>query len=37
MPDGSVLLRVKNKSVIGLGGRLRRKGQPPLSVEDLSR
>lgn len=37
MPDGTVLLRVKNKSVIGLGGSLRKKGQKPLPVEQLSR
>lgn len=37
MPDGSVLLRVKNKSVVDLGGRLHRKGQRPLPVAKLSR
>lgn len=37
MPDGSVLLRVKNKSLVDLGGRLRRKSQKPLHVEKLSR
>lgn len=37
MPDGSVLLRVKNRSVVDLGGRLHRKGQPPLPVAKLSR
>jgi antitoxin PrlF len=37
MPDGSVLLRVKNKSVVNLGGRLQRKGQEPRPVEKLSR
>jgi antitoxin PrlF len=37
MPDGSVLLRIKNKSLVDLGGRLRRKCQKPLHVEKLSR
>jgi antitoxin PrlF len=37
MPDGTVLLRVKNKSVMNLAGSLRRKGRKPLPVEQLSR
>jgi AbrB family looped-hinge helix DNA binding protein len=37
MPDGTVLLRVKNKSVMNLAGTLRRKGRKPLPVEQLSR
>lgn len=37
MPDGAVLLRVKNKSVMDLAGSLRRKGQKVLPVEQLSR
>jgi antitoxin PrlF len=37
MPDGTVLLRIKNKSVMSLAGSLRRKGQKPLPVEQLSR
>jgi antitoxin PrlF len=37
MPDGTVLLRVKNKSVMSLAGSLRKKGQKPVPVEDLSR
>ncbi len=37
MPDGTVLLRVKNKSVTSLAGRLRRKGQKRLPVDALSR
>lgn len=37
MPDGSVLMRVKSKSVVGLGRRLRRIGQQPLPIEKLSR
>jgi AbrB family looped-hinge helix DNA binding protein len=37
MPDGTVLLRVKNKSVMSLAGSLRKKGRKPLPVEQLSR
>lgn len=37
MADGTVLLRIKNKSVMSLAGSLRRKGQKPLTVEELSR
>ena len=37
MPDGTVLLRVKSKSVMGLAGRLRREGRKRLPVEALSR
>ena len=37
MPDGTVLLRVKNKSVMTLAGSLRKKGQKPLPIGDLSR
>jgi antitoxin PrlF len=37
MPDGTVLLRVKNKSIMNLAGSLRRKGRKPLAVEQLSR
>jgi len=37
MPDGAVLLRIKNKSVMSLAGSLRKKGQKPLPVEELSR
>jgi AbrB family looped-hinge helix DNA binding protein len=37
MPDGTVLMRVKNKSVLELAGVLRRKGQKPLSIDQLSR
>ncbi len=36
MPDGTVLLRVKNKSVMSLAGSLRKKGQKSLPVEQLS-
>lgn len=37
MPDGTVLLRIKKKSVMGLGGSLRKKGQRTLPLEQLSR
>jgi antitoxin PrlF len=37
MPDGTVLLRIKNKSVLSLAGSLRKKGQKSLPVEQLSR
>ena len=37
MPDGTVLLRIKNRSVMSVAGSLRRKGQKALPVEQLSR
>jgi AbrB family looped-hinge helix DNA binding protein len=37
LPDGTVLMRVKNKSVMSLAGRLHKKGRKPVPVEDLSR
>jgi len=37
MPDGTVLMRVKNKSVMSLAGSLRRRGWKALSVDELSR
>ena len=37
MPDGTVLMRVKNKSVMSLGGSLRRRGRKVLRVDELSR
>jgi antitoxin PrlF len=37
MPDGTVLLRVKNKSIMRLAGSLKKKGRKPFSVEQLSR
>jgi len=37
MPDGTVLLRVKNKSIMNLAGSLRKKGRKPLPVDQLSR
>ena len=37
MPDGVVLMRVKNKHVSDLAGLLRKKGRKPVPVELLSR
>ena len=37
MPDATVLMRVKNKSVTELAGVLRKKGRKPVPVEQLSR
>ena len=37
MPDGTVQMRVKNKTVMSLAGRLRRKGRKVVPVEGLSR
>jgi antitoxin PrlF len=37
MPDGTVVLRVKNKRVSDLGGTLYKKGQKAVPVELLSR
>jgi len=37
LPNGTVLMRVKNKSALGVGGRLQKKGRKALPIEDLSR
>jgi len=37
MPDGLVLMRVKNKSVMTLAGSLHRKGRRTVPVKQLSR
>ena len=37
MPDGTVVMRVKTKSVTELAGVLHKKGRRPLPVEQLSR
>ena len=37
LPDGTVLMRVKNKSAMNIAGRLHKKGRKALPVEDLSR
>jgi AbrB family looped-hinge helix DNA binding protein len=37
LPNGTVLMRVKNKSALTVGGSLQRKGRKALPIEDLSR
>ena len=37
LPNGIVLMRVKNKSALSLGGSLQKKGRKALPIEDLSR
>jgi antitoxin PrlF len=37
MPDATVIMRVKNKSVTELAGLLHKKGRKPVPVEQLSR
>ena len=37
MPDGTVVMRVKTKSVTELAGILHKKGRKPVPVEQLSR
>jgi AbrB family looped-hinge helix DNA binding protein len=37
LPDGTVLMRVKNKSAMNVAGRLFKKGRKAAPVEDLSR
>ena len=37
MPDATVVMRVKNKSISDLAGTLYKKGRKPVSVEQLSR
>ena len=37
MPDGTVVLRVKTKSVMDLAGHLRKKGRKPVAIARLSR
>jgi antitoxin PrlF len=37
LPDGTVLLRVKNKSATEIAGRPHKKGRKPLPIEGLSR
>jgi antitoxin PrlF len=37
MPDGTVVMRVKTKSVAELAGVLHKKGRKPIPVEQLSR
>jgi AbrB family looped-hinge helix DNA binding protein len=37
LPDGTVLIRVKNKSAMNVAGRLFKKGRKARPVKDLSR
>ena len=37
LPDGTVLMRVKNKSAMEVAGRLHKKGRKALPIEELSR
>jgi antitoxin PrlF len=37
MPDRTVVMRVKGKSILQLGGMLRKKGRKAVPVEQLSR
>ncbi len=37
MPNGAVVIRVKNKNVMRLAGILHKKGRKPVSVEQMSR
>ena len=37
MPDGTVIMRVKRKSVMDLAGVLHKKGRKPVPIEQLSR
>lgn len=37
MPDNTVVMRLKNKSVVELAGALHKKGRKPVPVEELSR
>lgn len=37
MPDATVVMRVKSKSVTELAGALHKKGRKPVPVEQLSR
>jgi AbrB family looped-hinge helix DNA binding protein len=37
MPDGTVVMRVKRKSVMDLAGFLHKKGRKPVSIAQMSR
>ena len=37
MPDGTVVMRVKTRSVMDLAGLLRKKGRKPVAIARLSR
>ena len=36
MPDGTVIMRVKTRTVSDLAGVLHKKGRKPVSIEDMS-
>lgn len=36
MPDSTVVMRVKSKSVVDLAGMLHQKGRPPVPIEQMS-
>lgn len=37
MPDATIVMRLKNKSIAALAGTLHKKGRKPVPVEQLSR
>ena len=37
MPDGTVVMRVKSKSIMKLAGVLHKKGRKPVPIEQMSR
>ena len=37
LPDGTVIMRVKRKSIMELAGVLQKKGRKPVSIEQMSR
>lgn len=37
LPDGTVIMRAKRRSIAELYGALHRRGRKPLTVEDMSR
>lgn len=37
MPDGTVVMRLRNKGIMDLAGTLHKKGRKPVSIEKMSR
>ena len=37
MPDGTVIMRMKNKRIMDLAGALQKKGRKPISITQMSR
>lgn len=37
MPDGTVIMRMKNKRIMDLAGTLQKKGRKPISITQMSR